>query len=167
MEQTDTKVCQQAFASFTVKGWAVISKGFQLHQRWLQYSSAVKTLWAEPIPAPSSPFPAEAAVVPAAKRGTLPASPTPSFTCLMVQPEPWSGSSEADPAYQAGSSRGLCHHMADPGPAASPGVLGSEERIRACALCVRVRVSSSLQRQKRKCSTDVVTVNSWKNTAMV
>lgn len=46
----------------------------------------------------------------------------PSYTCLVVLPEPRSGSAEADPANRADSSRDFCHHMADPGPAASPGV---------------------------------------------
>lgn len=55
----------------------------------------------------------------AATLGTL--LPSPSVTCLVVQPRPRSGSVEADPAYQTCSFRGFCHHMADPGPAASPG----------------------------------------------
>lgn len=55
----------------------------------------------------------------AAPLGTLVLSP--SVTCLVVQPWPWSGSIEADPVYQTCSFRGFCHHMADPGPATSPG----------------------------------------------
>lgn len=46
-----------------------------------------------------------------------------------MRPRPRSGSAEADPAYRAGSSRGFCHHMADPGPAASPGVTRAWIRV--------------------------------------
>lgn len=58
----------------------------------------------------------------------LPHTP-PSSTCSVVRPEPRSGSAEADPAYRAASSRGFCHHMADPGPAASPGVTRAWIRV--------------------------------------
>lgn len=87
--------------------------------------------WMKPFPFLCPEAPNDAAVVPAAKEKLL---PPPSFT-LVVRPKSRSGSAEADPAYRAGSSRGFCHHMADPGPAASPGV--THVWIRVMILSIR------------------------------
>lgn len=108
--------------------------------------------WMKPFPFLCPQVPNGAAVVPAAK-GWLPSPP--SFTCLVVRPEPRSGSAEADPAYRAGSSRGFCHHMVDPGPAASPGV--------TCAWITVTNLSmrlSTLPLYPQHDYTDVVSANS-------
>lgn len=110
--------------------------------------------WMKPFPFLCPQASNGAAVVPAAK-GWLP--PSPSVTCSVVRPTPRSGSVEADPAYRAGSSGGFCHHMADPGPAASPGVACTWIRVTIQS----IRLSLLPLYPQQDC-TDVVSANSWK-----
>lgn len=48
----------------------------------------------------------------------------------------WSKSAEVDPAYQTCSSGGFHHHMADPVPAASPGVACAWIRVTSLGICL-------------------------------
>ncbi|KAK2918825.1 hypothetical protein Q8A73_003196 [Channa argus] len=91
---------------------------------------------------------------PVAVHSRVAASTPPPFT-LVVRPKPRSGSAEADPAYQAGSSRGFCHHMADPGPAASPGVTSAWIRVMILSIWL-----SMLPVYPQHDYTDVVSANS-------
>lgn len=67
---------------------------------------------------------------------------------------PQSESVEADPAFPTCSFRGFCYHMADPGPAASPGVTCAWIRVKI--LGIRL---STLALYPQHDHTDVVSAN--------